>query len=185
MEQIDRSYLLTLGFSSVQISDAEKTLRKLRSISGVEVQLVKAELVAGQDHLHFAARNALQSFVGKRRRSRSLAVEYLLYVSCQRQISRAIKLLGVGPADRQIVLVALSESKEALQELERVAPSIIGGHPDDELVEINSTQKLASIRRAYDVTGREIDAARLPAEPDSDVLKRLIVERCALLDLAD
>jgi tRNA threonylcarbamoyladenosine modification (KEOPS) complex Cgi121 subunit len=185
MEEIDGSYLLSLGFSGGQVKDPEKTLGKLRSAPGVEVQLLKAELVAGRDHLNFAARNALHSFKGKRRRSKSLAVEYLLYVSCQRQISKAIHLLGVGPADGQVLLVALSESKEALQELEKVARSVIGGQLDMNLLEIGSDRKLRSLRKAYGVTDREMEAARLQGESDADVLKRLIIERSALLDLAD
>lgn len=186
MEEIDHSYLLSLGFNGGRIPDPEIALQKLRSTrAGLEVQLLKADLVAGQIHLHFAARNALHSFSGKRRRSKSLAVEYLLYVSCQRQISKAIKLLGVSPADRKILLVALSESKESLQELERVAPAIIGGKVDDALVEIGSEKKLATISRTYGVTNREMEATRVAGESDSDVLKRLIIERSALLDLED
>ena len=185
MEEIDHSYLLSLGFNGGHVSDPEKTLRKLRSSANVEVQLFKADLVAGQDHLHFAARNALHAFKGKRRRSKSLAVEYLLYVSCQRQISKAIDLLGVTPADRQILMVALSESREALQELERVAPSIIGGQLDEGLIGIGSKKKLAKIRKTFGVTNREMEAARMPGESDPDVLKRLIIERSALLEIAD
>jgi KEOPS complex subunit Cgi121 len=185
MEEIDDSYLLTLGFNGGHVKDPQRTLVKLRSMRGVEVQLLRAELVAGQDHLSFAARNALHSFKGKRRRSKSLAVEYLLYVSCQRQISKAIDLLGISPVDRQVLLVALSESKEDLEKLEREACSIIGGEPDMNLVEIGSDRKLRSLQKAYCVTNREMEAARLPGESDPDVLKRLIIERSALLDLAD
>jgi KEOPS complex subunit Cgi121 len=185
MEEIEGSYLLSIAFKGGHVKDPEKTLGKLRFARGVDVQLLRAELVAGQDHLSFAARNALHSFNGKRRRSRSLAVEYLLYVSCQRQISKAIDLLGISPADRQILLVALSESKEALQELEKVARRVIGGQPDMKLVEIGSYSKLRSLQKAYGVTNREMEAARLPGELDPDVLKRLIIERSALLDLAD
>jgi tRNA threonylcarbamoyladenosine modification (KEOPS) complex Cgi121 subunit len=185
MEEIEDSYLLSLGFKGGKVKDPEKALSKLRSAPGVEVQLLKAELVAGQDHLRFAARNALHSFKGNRRRSKSLAVEYLLYVSCQRQISKAIHLLGISPSDRQVLLVGLSESKEALEELEKIAGSIIGGEPDLKLVEIGSEGKLRGLQKVYGVTKREMEAARLSGESDPAVLKRLIIERSALLDLAD
>lgn len=183
--EIDHSFLLTLGFDGGHISDPEETLRRLRSSPNVEVQLLKADLVAGGEHLHFAARNALHSFNGKRRRTKSLAVEYLLYVSCQRQISRAIDLLGIRPNDRRVLLVALSESKGALEDLEHVASSIIDGKTDQNLIEIGSESKLRTIQKAYGVTNREVQAARLRDESDSDVVKRLIIERSALLDLSD
>ena len=91
MDEIDHQYLLSLGFDNAKIVDPEKTLRQLRSASDkAQVQLLKATLVAGSEHLRFAARNALHSFRSKSPRSKSLAVEFLLYVSCQRQISKAI-----------------------------------------------------------------------------------------------
>ncbi len=185
MDEIDHQYLLSLGFDNARIVDPDKTLRQLRSASDkAQVQLLKATLVAGPEHLRFAARNAIHSFRSKSPRSKSLAVEFLLYVSCQRQISKAIRLLGVEPADRQVVLVALSESKEAIQELERVSRSLLG-NPDDSLVEIGSKRKLADIQRSYGVSKREMEAVRFEGENDSDVLKRLIVERSALLDVQD
>ncbi len=185
MDEIDHHYLLSLGFNNARIVDPEKTLRLLRSTAEkAQVQLLKAKLIAGPEHLRFAARNALHSFRSKSPRSKSLAMEFLLYVSCQRQISKAIRLLGVEPTDRQVVLVALSESKEALQELERVSGSLLG-EADGGLVEIGSSQKLAEIQRSYGVSKREIEAARFEGESDSEVLKRLIVERSALLDVQD
>ena len=100
IDEIDDRYLLSLAFAKASISDPEQTLKQLRSISSeAEVQLVKADLIGGPEHLQFAARNALHSFSGAQRRSKSLAVELLLYISCQRQIAKAIKLLGVDSKD--------------------------------------------------------------------------------------
>lgn len=185
MAEIDHSYLLSLGFGKVKIKDPEKTLRELRSVSDkAQLQLVKAGLIAGPEHLRFAARNAMHSFKSKKPRSKSLAVEYLLYLSCQRQISKAIRFLGVEPADDQIVLVALSDSKDALAELETASRTLLG-EPDDRLVEIESKRKLANIQRSYGISKREMEAARFEKEADEQVVKRLIVERSALLDLED
>jgi tRNA threonylcarbamoyladenosine modification (KEOPS) complex Cgi121 subunit len=185
MDEIDGHYLLTLGFDNARITDPEKTLRLLRSTNmSVEVQLLKGGLVAGPEHLRFAARNAVRSFRGKNPRSKSLAVEFLLFVSCQRQISKAISFLGVEPSDDKIVLVALSESKEALLDFEKVSKSLLGGS-DEGLVEIGSKRKLDLIQRSYGVSKKEIEASRFEGEGDAQVLKRLIVERSALLSIPD
>jgi len=186
IEEIDNHYLLSLGFSNARISDPEQTLKQLRSINNqTEVQLVKADLIGGPEHLQFAARNALHSFKGKRRRSKSLAMELLLYISCQRQIAKAIRFLGVDSKDSRIAIVALSESKAALEELAREAQSIVGGTPDDDLIEIQSEHRVAKLQSSYGITSRAVGAARFEGETDSSVLKRLIVERSALLDIQD
>lgn len=185
ISELDDQYILSMGFRNVRIKDPEKTLGKLRSVDDkAQLQLLKANLIAGPEHLRFAARNALHSFRGKSPRSKSLAVEYLLYLSCQRQISKAIKLLGVAPSDNDIVLAALSDSKAALEALEKASRSLLG-EPEDELIEIGSKRKLASIERSFGISKREIEAARFEGEADDNVVKRLVVERSALLDLED
>src|SRR6266852_9400341 len=153
IKEIDNYYLLSLGFAKASIADPEHILRQLRSVNEqAEVQLVKADLIAGPEHLQFAARNAIYSFNGKRRRSKSLAMELLLYISCQRQIAKAIRLLGVDSKDSRIAIVALSESRAALEELARAAQSMVGGEADEDLIEIQSEQRFAKLRRSYGIT---------------------------------
>ncbi|HYY91984.1 MAG TPA: KEOPS complex subunit Cgi121, partial [Candidatus Dormibacteraeota bacterium] len=103
-------------------------------------------------------------------------------VSCQRQISKAIRLLGVEAAQDGVVLVALSQSRDALMNLESVSKSMLGD-TDDGVIEVNSKQKLARIREAFGVSKKEMDASKFEGETEVQVLKRLIVERSALLDI--
>lgn len=185
IEEVDHYYLLSQGHSGKKLDEPEKILRQIRSTSeSVQVQLLKPGLVAGPEHLRMAAANALRSFKGKKPRSKSLAVELLLYISCQRQISKAIKLLGVESSDDEVVLVALSDSKIALSDLEKNSTSILG-EVDDKLVEVGSKMKIAEIQRSYGVSNREIEAARVEKESVTECLKRLIVERSALLLVQD
>jgi KEOPS complex subunit Cgi121 len=185
IEEIDQHFLLALGFPRAKVGDPAAVLNQLRSKPAhVEVQLLRADLVAGIEHLRLAANKALRSFYGKKPRSRSLAVELLLFVSCQRQISKAIKLLGVEPADEGVVLVALGKSRGSLQELEERSNSIFGD-TDQSLIEIGSKAKFANLQLAYSVSNREVEAARFEGESKTDVLKRLIIERSALLSIAD
>ena len=184
IDEINNHYLLSLAFTKANVPDPEQILKQLRSISSeAEVQLVKADLIGGPEHLHFAARNAVQSFSGPHRLTKSLAVELLLYISCQRQIAKAIKLLGVDSEDSRIALVSLSDSKDAILELDRQANSVIGGERDESLIEIGSKRKMDLLQRSYGVTGREMEATKSVGEADSSVLKRLIVERSALLTI--
>jgi hypothetical protein len=62
---------------------------------------------------------------------------------------------------------------------------MVGGKQDDDLIEIRSRQRIARLRRSYRVTSKEMEAARVEGETDWSVLKRLIVERSALLDIDD
>src|SRR5712692_1287396 len=186
IDKIENHNLLCIGFIKASIADPEHTLKLLRAVnSQAGVQLLKADLVAGPEHLQFAARNAIYSFKGKQRRSKSLAMELLLYISCQRQIAKAIRLLGVDSKDSRIAIVALSDSKDAMQELDRRARLIVDGEEDDNLIEIGSKEKMAQLQRSYGVTSKEMEATRFERETDSSLLQRLIIERSALLDIRD
>ena len=44
---------------------------------------------------------------------------------------------------------------------------------------------MAKLKRTYGIADTEMGAARVEGETDSSVLKRLIVERSALLDIED
>lgn len=184
-EKVDDHYhLLIQGFSETSIQEPEKTLDELRSsFPHVHLQLVRAELVAGREHLFFAARNAIAGYKSPHRKSKSLAVELLLYVSCQHQISKAITLLGIRPKDQNIILVALGNSDISFKDLKARCRSLIQGRPKDELVEIYSQDKFNMLKECYGITSIEMEAARVPGEVEEDVLKRLVIERSALLTL--
>ena len=137
-------------------------------------------LAEGELHA-FAGRNALISYNGTGRKSKSLAVELLLYVSCQRQISKAIELLGVNKRDKRIALTALSESKDALEKLAKVGKSKIDGSLNDDVIEIRSEKKAIELRKVYGITSKESEASRFAGETESELLKRLVIERSALV----
>ena len=185
MEEIDGFFLLVSGFPRAKVGNPATVLSELRSESDqIEIQLFRSDLVAGIEHIRLAARNSIRSFHGKKPRSRSLAVELLLFVSCQRQITKAIKLLGVEPTGKGFVLVALAKSRNPLLELEKNSKSMFG-ETDQNLVEIGSKAKLANLQRSYNVSDMEMEAARFENESSAEVLKRLIIERSALLSVAD
>jgi KEOPS complex subunit Cgi121 len=183
-ERIDGVHLLLIGLGNCQVNDPERTLGKLRSLfPKVQVQLVRADRIAGREHLKFAARNAIRAFRQKNNRSQSLAMELLLYASCQRQISRAIQRLGVSPETREIVLAALTKNSDTYDPLARAAQKESAGVLREAVIEIDSKSKVSELKKAYNIGTAEMEAARFPKEAEEEVLTRLIIERSALLSL--
>ena len=184
IEGVDRRHLLIAGFSSARIKDPKAVLGILReSFPRVEVQLMRADRIAGTEHLSFATLNAVRAFGRKYKRSRSLAMEILLYASCQRQISKAIELLGVTAATRQVGVAALSTRIAVLEDLQEALRKLLGGKVDDGVLEIRTNRKLSELRRVFGILDRELEASRQGGEGDAEVVKRLVIERSALLAL--
>ncbi len=146
----------------------------------LEIQLFRADRVAGSEHLSFAARGAIGAFRQNRARSRTLAVELLLYASCQRQISKAIELLGLASNTHEAVFAAITD-RPVPKELEESLEKLLQARTDDTVIEISSRNKALELMKVYDISKKTIASAQLPNENEVSVLKRLIIERSALL----
>jgi len=184
MGKVDGQHLLILGFASAKVKDPRVELARLRdAFPSAEPQLMRADRIAGPEHLWFAAQNAVKAFSQKYKRSRSLAMEMLLYASCQRQISKAIEMLGVTPQTEEIAVTAMSKSPRVFGEFAGFAEKAVGGKLDPEVLEIRSKRKLSELKRVFKIGDRELEASRLEGERDDVVVKRLVIERSALLAL--
>ncbi len=183
LERIEEQDLALQGLVNCRVSDPEVTLRAIRTrFPKVQVQLMRADRIAGKEHLIFAAKNAVRAFTQHYHRTHSLAVEMLLYTSCQRQISRAIQILGVTPQTREAVMAAFCDKRVPSDLIEGVA-EVVRGSLNDDVLEITSKDKARELAGVYSITRTQMEATRFPGENEDSVLKRLIVERSALLTL--
>ncbi|HEV2119988.1 MAG TPA: KEOPS complex subunit Cgi121 [Candidatus Bathyarchaeia archaeon] len=184
VERIGSYFLFIQGFRSTGVIDSENVLGDLRgSVDEVDLQLLRADRVAGKEHIIFAARNAVDSFRGEDRRAKHLSMELLLFASGEHQIVEAIKLLGIDSSSTELVLVGLSGTRLELSPLISRVGKMVKGMPDDTVLDIETTTKVRALRKAYNISDRELDSSRMPREDENEVLKRLVIERSALLVL--
>ena len=183
-ERIDSHYLFSQGIRNAKVSDPEKLLKDLRGIlHQFEVQLLRADRVAGKEHLLFAANNAIDSFSGNGRRAKYLSVEFILFVSGEHQIVEAIKLLGVTSSTRDLVVTGLSRTIPETQTLTSRIAGTVDGDLDDAVIDLRDASKTASLKKAYRITEKEWKSALVLGETEEMVLKRLVIERSAMLAL--
>lgn len=168
------------GLEAVDIADPEALLRRLSSEARRStVQVVDARYIAGYRHLLFATLGAVHAFSVGSNISQTMAMEILLYISGQRQIQRAIELVGVRRASRDVGIVVVSQSRPKALRALRLAQKLIGGRPNPEVIEIRSAAKENLIRERFRVGEKEIRSKRglSPAQ----ALTEIIIERGALL----
>jgi tRNA threonylcarbamoyladenosine modification (KEOPS) complex Cgi121 subunit len=158
------------GFTGVRVGDLEAFLSRLgRAAEPAVFQVFDAGIVAGWEHLFFAAVNAVKSFESGSPISRSLGID---------QISRAFEVMGVSEDSERVALLVLSEGPGAVElAYERVAGLL--GDEDDSVLEV-SEEKFVSIMEAFGISHAELEAVGGPQE---EALSRAIVERGALLGL--
>jgi KEOPS complex subunit Cgi121 len=168
------------GFRDICVGEVEQFLNRiLRRLDGTTVQFFDADLIAGWEHLYFAVLNALKAFESGKNVSRNLAVECLLYASAQRQISSALKLIGVKSGSSRVAVVIVADGKEEVEETLREVSVLIEGEHDDGILEL-SDEKFPMVVRLFGISDVEL-GTRLEDGEQKKALSDLVIEHIALL----
>lgn len=180
LEEFDRHIVID-GFRDVKIADVEGFLGKIKRSVGknAEVQFFNAELVATWRHLYFAALNALNAFKNGENISKSLSIEALIYASAQRQIRKAMELMGIKKSSKEIALLIISENENEAKSTLHAISKMVNGKRDDEVLEL-SKGKIEKIRKAFEISDVELEATA-SGKDLKKALTNLVIERMALL----
>jgi KEOPS complex subunit Cgi121 len=160
-------YTIQITGFNAHIKNVPEVLAHVRDIAGRgTIQLLQAQGVAGEEHLLHATHQALLAFQRNENLSQDLGLEICLRASAQRQISRAIKLLGITEGKQAVCAVMVGCPGDALPKLE----SLLG--PQDITVLKADPERLKQI---YKISDQELYAHRN--------VERVLIERTALLNL--
>jgi len=163
-------FIHIIGLNDVNCGNVNDLFGEIdRLKDGYFYQILDANAIAGVEHLYFAAVNALKAFSQGLNISKRFSLEFLLHVSGQRQISKAIEMVGVKRDTKEIVLVIFAQKKKVSSTAITTISKIIGGIRDDNVLEIHDPIRVAELyglENFYD---------------NITMLKRLLIERSALL----
>jgi KEOPS complex subunit Cgi121 len=173
--------LAIAGFRDVHIGKPDEFFQEVKKETGSGcIQFFDASLVAGFDHLRFAALDGLNAFKSEANISNDLAMEILLYACARRQIREALNLIGIKPNTKHVVVLALSSSAEqALSDLDIVS-RLIKGKRDDSVVAFVD-DKVRRLIQMFNISDIELEAKALQRNDRKQAIVDLIVERMALL----
>jgi KEOPS complex subunit Cgi121 len=180
IEEFGKHAVIT-GFRNVKIRDVEEFFKRIRKEKqlNVEIQFFDAKFVATWQHLYFAAVNALTAFKNKENISKSLAMESLLYASAQRQIRKAMKLLGIKPNSSEIAVLIIGEKPESAKLALSVISQNVKAKHDDTVLKL-SKKKIALIREIFGISDVELKTV-MEKDGLEKALTDLVIERMALL----
>ncbi len=144
------------------------------------IQLFNADSIAGSVHILYAAVNALKTFKQGRNIAQSLDVEVLLYVSTQRQIRKALEITGLQNDSTKVAAAIIADDDHRLAEALGKLEAFMPGLRDDSVLDI-SEDKRRRLMELYDISQLELETV---GSGVVDALSWLIIEKCALLDIA-
>jgi KEOPS complex subunit Cgi121 len=174
-------YLIITGFKNVRIGDAEEFLKIINKEKplGIDIQFFDAKLIARWQHLYFAALNALTAFKNKENISKSLAMETLLYASAQRQIRKAMEIMGIKPATPEIAVLIIGEKSDVMESALQVVSRHINAEHNDAVLEL-SKRKNELIRKTFGISEVELKTVMKKNNLEKAITS-LVIERMALL----
>ena len=173
--------VIVAGLRDVVVEEPAALIEALRAreeLKGLSFQLLDAGLVAGPEHLLIAVLNALRALELGLNVASDLGLEILTFASGQRQISEAIRSLGLKPGRMDVALVLVAGSRREAEGGLRSLVEALGGEEDDGVLEVDD-EKAGRLVEAYGIGSRELSSCgRLGSLPD--VVRWLVVEKVAL-----
>ena len=175
------NHITIVGFSNVKLENINILLESFRKEDkGAPIQLFDAKQLAGPQHLYFAALNALNAFEKKTNISKNLAVEALLYASAQRQIKKAVKMLGIKQASSEIAALIMTENSHKKNDYLRLVSKMIPGERNDGVLELTD-KKIENIKKLFKISDIEFETKLEKEGLEKEALTDLVIERMALL----
>jgi len=169
------------GLRKVSIRNLDSLITAVQHLSeGAEVQLFDADRIASRRHLEFAALNALKAFQGGYNVSKSIAIEALRFASAQMQIGKAFKIVGLNPQTRNLAVLIISGDERDTEKTVTAIQRLVGGTPDDGVLEIGSEKKLRSLIDLFKISPQALKA-QAGGSDIREAVVNLIVEGMALL----
>lgn len=158
------------GFSSNinDVMDLMSKINELKNKSGENctIQLLNADGIAGIAHILHASIHAVNAFNHDDNIANDLGLEICVRASAQRQISKALDILGLKTGEMNICAVLVNCSRNLMDELENIL-----GKRDDEVLKPDEI----ILKRIYNISDEELETTRN--------ISNVMIERTTLLAL--
>ena len=102
-----------------------KKIEDLKSLIGPNFALITPKVVCGKLHLQQAAYLSASAHQGNYNLANDKSTEVLLYLTAQRQISKAIKIAGIDNTIESLAWVSFGETPKKLFDLVKKDESVI------------------------------------------------------------
>ncbi|MBK5112705.1 MAG: hypothetical protein KGD59_06195 [Candidatus Heimdallarchaeota archaeon] len=170
-----------------ELGNEEKKLTSKHSLL-----IFDAEAVAGITHLKACIRFAIKAFKQNANIARKLNAEILLYLSGNRQISKAFPKVGITPSTMNVLMLQIVDSSVTLKALkqfdfksffERISVEIQDIKMNIDTIEINNVEK---VLKNLEISGNVIQMylqTKSISSADFSIIEKLAIEKSALLNL--
>lgn len=131
------------SYENVTVDDIPSFLKKIDKITAQQkdsiIQLLNTDNICGQKHLNQAISQAFKAFNEKQNFAKDKGLEICVRLSAQKQISQALKMLGIQQKGN-ITVIYIDTTQEQVQETEELLEK-----RNDQLLEQYDSEKISEI----------------------------------------
>lgn len=164
MNKIDNIQIA--GFTH-NVSDFKDLINQINQITNdCTIQLLNADGIAGYEHALHATVHAITSFKRGENIANDLGIEICVRASAQRQISKALDILGIKEGEMNICAVAVNCKDDIISKLRTIL-----NKRDDKVLSPDDT----TLKKIYEISDDELKTA--------GSIENVMIERTSLLIL--
>jgi len=149
-------------------------LSEIDRLLGTTTQVFDASAVAGKTHLVSGTLSALTAQAEERNFTQSLKLEVLCHVASDKQITRALKKVGIAPRTKELVFVVIDKSPAKVRKAAEEIFSRLNLKRNDNVIKLNRKKQRGLIQK-YSISHSALE---------SSSVEDLILERISLLSLS-
>ncbi len=163
----NHDYNIQISGFKPNITNFTELMDNINEISkNCTIQLLNTDGIAGYEHILHATIHAIKAFEREDNIANDLGLEICVRASAQRQISKALNILGIKEGLVNICAVAVNCNENIMDKLE-----IILGKKDNEVLKPDET----ILKKTYNISGTEIKTMKN--------VTNVMIERTTLLIL--
>ncbi len=129
-------YLGITFYPSVKINFKEILIifNQISKDKDVKIQAFNLEKIISLNHIIIAAYHANKAFINETNLSKSIDIEFLLYLSCQRQIKLAFKEFGIEDKEMRIGISIFGIDKQEFESIKYQLETFLQVKDDETLL---------------------------------------------------
>lgn len=152
--------------------------------SSVEfVQFFSSKVVSSEEQIMHALDNAIASMCSRKSFTKSLSLEFLLFLTAQRQLNKALDLLKLNKGKNSVCVLAFCKSKQNIAKAKQFFKKELCFVPKKNVknvIENNLKKNFSLLKKIFAIEDAELKVFALPTEK---ALQQLVLEKIALLSL--
>jgi len=110
-------------------------------------------------------------------------MEILLYVAANRQISEALRRVGINIETQKIAAIAVGPTREEVIAAGNLLEELLNAKSTDELLDSWPSERTEAVKTGFGISPKELAATIRRNEDTSKAIERLAIERSALLTI--